>query len=91
MFTCWPTRPKSIFWTHAFYKRVYRNQGWISPVVLVDGEIAGVWGHKLARTGIEIEAELFAPVARSVREQIEVRAQELADLFRRPLLFSFKN
>ena len=28
------------------YKRVYRNQGWISPVVLIDGAIAGVWSHK---------------------------------------------
>jgi hypothetical protein len=26
-----------------FYKRVYRNQGWISPVVLVGGRIAAVW------------------------------------------------
>jgi Winged helix DNA-binding domain len=81
---------KEHFLDARFYKRVYRNQGWISPVVLVDGEIAGVWGHKLARTGIKIEAELFAPVARSVREQIEVRAKELADLFRRPFLFSFR-
>lgn len=82
---------KEHFLDARFYKRVFRNQGWISPVVLVDGEIAGVWGHKLARTGIEIEAELFARVARGVREQIEIRAKELADLFQRPLLFSFKN
>ena len=26
-----------------FYKRVYRNQGWLSPVVLVGGRIVAVW------------------------------------------------
>src|SRR5437870_7308515 len=25
------------------YKRVYRPQGWLSPVVLVDGRVGGVW------------------------------------------------
>ena len=29
--------------------RVYRRQGWLSPVLLVDGRIAGVWRH--ARKG----------------------------------------
>lgn len=28
------------------YKRVYRNQGWISPVVLIDGRVAGIWSHE---------------------------------------------
>ena len=26
-----------------FYKRVYRNQGWLSPVVIVAGRIVAVW------------------------------------------------
>ena len=26
-----------------FYKRVYRNQGWLSPVVIVGGRIVAVW------------------------------------------------
>jgi hypothetical protein len=26
-----------------FYKRVYRNQGWLSPVVIVNGRIVAVW------------------------------------------------
>ncbi len=30
----------------AFKARVYRTQGWIAPVVLVDGRIVGVWSHE---------------------------------------------
>ncbi len=84
-------RFKEHFLKAQFYKRVFRNQGWISPVVLIDGEIAGVWAYKLSRKALEIEIELFARIDRRVRKQIEARAAELAELFQRPLLFSFKN
>jgi hypothetical protein len=84
-------RFKEHFLKAQFYKRVFRNQGWILPVVLIDGEIAGVWAYKVTRKALEIEIELFARIDRRVRKQIEARAGELADLFQRPLSFSFKN
>ena len=74
-----------------FYKRVYRNQGWISPVLLIDGKIAGVWAYDLSRQTINIEIELFARISRSVRAQIEVRAKELGGLFQRAPSLSFKS
>ncbi len=84
-------RFKDHFLKPQFYKRVYRNQGWISPVVLINGEIAGVWSYKLSRKILEIEIELFARVDSRTRMQIKDRAGELADLFRCSLLFSFKS
>ena len=84
-------RFKEHFLKPQFYKRVYRNQGWISPVLLINGEIAGVWSHKLSRKAIEIEVELFARVGPRTRKQIMDRAAELADLFQSPLAFSFKS
>lgn len=84
-------RFKEHFLRPQFYKRVYRNQGWISPVVLINGEIAGVWSYKLSRKAVEIEIELFARVGPRTRIEIKDRAKELADLFQCPLLFSFKN
>jgi hypothetical protein len=84
-------RFKEHFLKAQFYKRVYRNQGWISPVVLINGEIAGVWSYKLSRKAVEIEIELFARVGPRTRLQIKDRAKELADLFQCPLSFSFKN
>lgn len=84
-------RLKEHFLKAQFYKRVYRNQGWISPVVLINGEIAGVWSYKLSRKAVEVEIDLFAHIALRTRLQIKDRARELADLFQCPLSFSFKN
>jgi len=84
-------RFKEHFLKPRFYKNVYRNQGWISPVVLIDGEIAGVWSYNLARKTLEIEIELFARVNSRTRKQIKDRAKELADMFQAPLAFSFKS
>jgi hypothetical protein len=84
-------RFKEHFLKPRFYKRVYRNQGWISPVILINGEIAGVWNYKLARKTLEIEIELFARIGSRTRRQIKERAAELADLFQFPLAFSLKN
>src|SRR5258708_21954002 len=70
-------RFKEHFLKPQFYKRVYRNQGWISPVVLINGEIAGVWSYKLSRKALEIDIELFARVDSRTRKQIKDRAAEL--------------
>jgi winged helix DNA-binding protein len=81
---------KKHFLEARFYKRVFRNQGWISPVVLIDGKIAGVWTYKLSRQTVEIEIELFSRIGRSARAQIELRAHALAGLFERAPSLSFK-
>src|SRR5215831_1359528 len=84
-------RLKEHFLEPQFYKRVYRNQGWISPVVLINGEIASVWSYKLSPKNFAIEIELFARVDSRIRKQIKDRASELADLFQCPLALSVKN
>ena len=84
-------RFKEHFLKPQFYKRVYRNQGWISPVVLINGEIAGVWSYKVSRKALEVEIDLFSRVGPLTRAQIKDRAAELADLFQCPLEFSFKH
>lgn len=83
-------RLKEHFLKAQFYKRVFRDQAWISPVVLINGQIAGVWSYKLSRREIVVEVELFSKIPRNARTQIANRAEELAKLFRRPLSLSFK-
>lgn len=63
-----------------YYKRVYRNQAWISPVVLLNGRIAGVWSF--ARTGKEtlFRAELFEKLPKALRERMEEEGARLAEL-----------
>jgi winged helix DNA-binding protein len=69
------------------YKRVYRNQGWISPVVLIDGAIAGVWEHKLQSKKLLVNIEPFGKLSKTERAAIEGEAEQLALFFDRKLEF----
>jgi hypothetical protein len=53
---------------------VYRPQGWLSPVLLVDGVMAGVWSRE--RGAIEISP--FGRVSAAVRRGAEAEAARLA-------------
>jgi hypothetical protein len=71
------------------YKRVYRNQGWISPVVLVDGKVTGVWSYKMQGRTLLIQIEPFAKLSRAIRGAIEQEAASLAAFFDRTLAIEF--
>jgi hypothetical protein len=45
----------------AHLKRVSRTAGWISPVVLVDGRVAGVWDWSRRGDRLALTVELFRP------------------------------
>jgi uncharacterized protein YcaQ len=74
-------REKDHLLSAAHYKRVYRNQGWISPVVLIDGAIAAVWSYKLAGKKIAVTIEPFTKLAKTVRDAIERETTFLAGFF----------
>jgi uncharacterized protein YcaQ len=61
--------------------RVYRRQGWLSPVLLVDGRIAGVWRHERTGGFLGVTIEPFTPVAEDVRAGAAREAQRLAEYF----------
>ena len=63
--------------------RVYRPQGWLSPVLLVDGRIAGVWSHERAGDRLVVEVEPFARLSRAEKAGVEAEAEALAALPRR--------
>jgi hypothetical protein len=58
--------------------RVHRPQGWISPVLLVDGRIAGVWRLDRKGDGVDVEIEPFEALPDEARERAEARARDLA-------------
>jgi DNA glycosylase AlkZ-like len=59
------------------HRRVYRPQGWVSPVLLVDGRVAGVWSY--ARKGGRFAARVtpFSPLSRHTSAALRARAEEL--------------
>jgi hypothetical protein len=58
--------------------RVYRPQGWLAPVLLVDGRFAGVWRHERVGDALIVEIEPFAGLGDEVRSAAEQEAQRLA-------------
>jgi hypothetical protein len=63
------------------YKMVYRNQGWVAPVVLVEGSVAGVWVYQRLGEKLEVTIEPFRKLSRAVRSAIAREAKCLADFF----------
>ena len=57
--------------------QVYRAQGWIAPVVLVDGRAAGVWEYARERDRLRIIVKPFGPVSDPVTKGIREEAQDL--------------
>ena len=66
---------------------VYRNQGWISAVLLVDGIMAGVWRfeRKGRRLPVEIEPFPGMKLTKAVRSAAEREAADLARFLGRAL------
>ena len=59
-------------------KRVYRNQGWISPVLLVGGRMEGVWKHERKGKRLLVTIEPFGKLPNWARSNAEAEAERLA-------------
>jgi hypothetical protein len=59
------------------HKRVYRDQGWVSPVLLVNGRTAGVWSYHQSRNGLEVRVEPFAKLPAIVKSRAREEASRL--------------
>jgi hypothetical protein len=57
--------------------RVYRPQGWIAPVVLVDGRAAAVWEHTREGNRLRLKLTKFGPFSRRVITAIREEAHDL--------------
>ncbi len=59
------------------YKSVYRDAGWISPVVLLNGRIAGIWRHSQKGKSISVDVSLHGKLSKDDRALLE---EEVASL-----------
>lgn len=59
------------------HKKVYRGQGWVSPVLLVDGQARGVWSQVRGKNRLEVRVSAFTRLPASVRERVSEEAAEL--------------
>lgn len=71
------TRPKASLVDQRFEARVFRQAGWITPVVLIDGMVAGVWGHERRGAEIEVAVEPFGTLSAARRREVAEEADRL--------------
>lgn len=82
-----PQRPSLM--PEASIPRVYRTSGWLSPVVLVDGKVCGVWNYTRSRTELGITIELFEEAGPRVKKEIEAEAERVTELLGGPLELAY--
>jgi uncharacterized protein YcaQ len=60
-----------------YFPKIYRPQGWVSPVVLVNGRVAGVWNYKQEKNRLVISVDNFASFPRPVLTRLHEEAQHV--------------
>jgi Winged helix DNA-binding domain len=78
MWTIGASRGSAPLLNPAYRRRVYRDQGWISPVLLVNGRMEGVWRHERKGKQLLVTVESFErQQPKWVRDQVDAEAQRL--------------
>jgi len=73
----------------AYKKLVFRPQGWISAVVLVNGSIQGVWQSTTHRQQIVVKVRLFSSHTSSTRKGIETEVERLSGFFQKKVSLEY--
>ncbi|NUT49245.1 MAG: winged helix DNA-binding domain-containing protein [Saccharothrix sp.] len=60
-------------------EQVYRPQGWLSPVLLVDGMLAGVWSRERRGGRVVVTLEPFRSLPTAARKAVLSEVDRLAD------------
>jgi len=58
-------------------RKIYRPQGWVSPVLLVNGRAKGVWSHVQKKDTLEVHITPFARLSNLIRSRIKDEASDL--------------
>jgi hypothetical protein len=67
----------------ANHERIYRTAGWVTPVVLVDGRVAGTWEIAAGRSDVTVQP--WGRWRGGVRREIERELDRFAAFLDRPL------
>jgi winged helix DNA-binding protein len=68
----------------AHHERIYRTAGWVTPVVVIDGRIAGTWEIAAGKRG-GIDVQPFGSWRGSADRELRAEADRLAAFLDRPL------
>ena len=69
--------------------RVFRIAGWVSPVLLVNGFVAGVWQYTQQRDKIIVKVEQFSPLSDEVEALVATEAERIGRFFGSPATLTY--
>ncbi len=69
--------------------RVHRIAGWVSPVLLVNGLVAGVWQYAQQRNGIDVRVERFSPLSYAVEALVAAEAERIGRFLGGPVQLTY--
>lgn len=70
----------------AVHARVHRTAGWVTPIVVVDGRLAGTWELQSRRAGTDqILVQAFGRLPRHARPELRREAERMAAFRDRPI------
>lgn len=78
-------RPRTHFVPDRFAARVFREAGWISPVILINGIAAGTWEWRRVGRTVDVRVQPFAPLRRQFTKQIAEEADRLGAFLDAPV------
>jgi hypothetical protein len=65
-------------------KNIFRAQGWIAPVVLVDGRVLAVWDHKHEGNRLRVNVTKFGSLSRRISAAMRKEARDLGRFLKVP-------
>ncbi|MHB8597931.1 MAG: DNA glycosylase AlkZ-like family protein [Ktedonobacteraceae bacterium] len=75
----------------AYKSRVFRSQGWITAVILINGSIQGVWQYTIQRLQTVVKVQLFTAPTGRIRKGIEAEVERLAGFFKKNVLMEYED
>jgi hypothetical protein len=70
--------------------RVFRPQGWITAVILINGSMQGVWRYATRRSQTIVKVSLFCPSTAGIRKGIEAEMERLRDFFNTNVMLEYE-
>lgn len=62
-----------------FGKHAFSNNGIFRPVVVIDGQVCGIWKRSIKKDEVTIEIQFLDKIAKSRYKEIKLEAQQYAD------------
>jgi len=59
------------------HKKIYRDQGWVSLALLVDGRAQGIWSHEQNKGILAVRVTPFFRISSRVSSRIKEEASDL--------------